>query len=137
MTSFPFSDPRVETWLLMSSPLPTTIIFFLYLFVVWYGPRFMKSRPPVPLRNVIIPYNLALVVLSAYMFYEVRKNKGFFFWGWGSRVVGDSIAAGAVGQDLDIFSPVCYVRIDVSSPVIDLIIGSLAPKANIGVIKEL
>ena len=71
------TDPRVESWLLMSTPLPTTALFFLYLFIVWLGPRFMKSRRPVSLRLVIIPYNLALVVLSAYMFYEVS-----YVWYW-------------------------------------------------------
>ncbi|KAH3867427.1 elongation of very long chain fatty acids protein 4-like isoform X2 [Dreissena polymorpha] len=64
------SDPRTDKWLLLDNPLPIVGIFFMYLFVVWYGPRFMKHRDPVPLRLVIIPYNLALVGLCAYMCHE-------------------------------------------------------------------
>ncbi|KAL4235653.1 hypothetical protein ACF0H5_004048 [Mactra antiquata] len=68
--SIEVSDPRTDKWLLLSSPLPVAVIFFLYLFVVRIGPTFMKYRQPVPLKWIIIPYNLGLVVLSAYMFYE-------------------------------------------------------------------
>ncbi|XP_045158476.2 elongation of very long chain fatty acids protein 4-like [Mercenaria mercenaria] len=64
------SDPRTENWLLLYSPWPVTVIFFLYLFIVWAGPKYMKNKSPVPLKAAIIPYNLGLVVLSVYMFYE-------------------------------------------------------------------
>ncbi|KAK7488445.1 hypothetical protein BaRGS_00020230 [Batillaria attramentaria] len=63
-------DPRVEEWLLMKSPVPAAIICVLYLVTVWLGPRIMSHCEPVRLKWLIIPYNFALVLLSAYMFYE-------------------------------------------------------------------
>ena len=66
-----FTDPRVEDWLLMKTPLTTAVFFFLYLFVVWAGPAFMRNRKPLQLKQLLILYNLGLVVLSVYMFYEV------------------------------------------------------------------
>ena len=56
----------------MYSPVPVAVIFLVYLCVVWVGPRLMKHREPVDLKAVLIVYNFAMVVLSAYMFHEVR-----------------------------------------------------------------
>ncbi|KAK3606191.1 hypothetical protein CHS0354_010837 [Potamilus streckersoni] len=63
-------DPRVEDWLLMKTPLATSVIFFLYLLVVWQGPKLMKNREPLKLKWILIPYNFGLVILSFHMFYE-------------------------------------------------------------------
>ncbi|XP_046353443.1 elongation of very long chain fatty acids protein 4-like [Haliotis rufescens] len=63
-------DPRVSGWLLMDSPVPSVVIFLLYLLVVWLGPRIMAGRKPVNLKLVLIPYNFGLVALSCYMFCE-------------------------------------------------------------------
>ncbi|MBN3302382.1 ELOV4 protein, partial [Amia calva] len=65
-----FSDKRTDPWLLVYSPVPVAAIFLCYLFLVWSGPKFMKSREPVNLRTVLIVYNFTMVCLSAYMFYE-------------------------------------------------------------------
>jgi len=64
------ADPRVEDWLLMGTPWPIAVIFIVYLLAVRLGPGIMRSRKPINLKPVIIPYNLALVALSCYMFYE-------------------------------------------------------------------
>ncbi|XP_058494032.1 ELOVL fatty acid elongase 8b [Solea solea] len=63
-------DKRTDPWLLVYSPVPVSLIFLLYLGVVWAGPRLMKHREPVDLRVVLIVYNFAMVGLSAYMCYE-------------------------------------------------------------------
>ncbi|KAK7089276.1 hypothetical protein V1264_024822 [Littorina saxatilis] len=63
-------DPRVENWLLMKSPVPSAIIGILYLVAVTAGPSIMRDRKPLNLKWILIPYNFALVALSAYMFYE-------------------------------------------------------------------
>ncbi|MBN3279029.1 ELOV4 protein, partial [Polyodon spathula] len=63
-------DKRTDPWLLVYSPVPVSVIFLSYLFIVWYGARFMKHREPVNLKAVLIVYNFSLVCLSAYMFYE-------------------------------------------------------------------
>ncbi len=63
-------DTRVENWLLMKTPVPIAVIFLLYLLLIFTGPRLMQNRQAWNLKPILIPYNFALVVLSAYMFYE-------------------------------------------------------------------
>lgn len=64
-------DPRVEDWLLMSSPLPQTIILGFYVyFVTSLGPKLMENRKPFELKKVMITYNFSIVLFSVYMFYE-------------------------------------------------------------------
>nr|XP_006634801.1 PREDICTED: elongation of very long chain fatty acids protein 4-like [Lepisosteus oculatus]XP_015210847.1 PREDICTED: elongation of very long chain fatty acids protein 4-like [Lepisosteus oculatus] len=63
-------DKRTDPWLLVYSPVPVSVIFLCYLFLIWAGPRLMRHREPVDLRVVLIVYNFSMVCLSAYMFYE-------------------------------------------------------------------
>ena len=46
-------------------------IVILYLLFVGYAPRIMESRKPFSLKIIMLPYNFAMVVLSAYIVYEV------------------------------------------------------------------
>ncbi|XP_022106344.1 elongation of very long chain fatty acids protein 4-like [Acanthaster planci] len=64
------ADPRTKDWFLMDSPVPSYSLVMLYLMVVWWGPRYMADRKPFDLKYIMMAYNLALVVLSAYMFKE-------------------------------------------------------------------
>ncbi|XP_012939739.1 elongation of very long chain fatty acids protein 7-like [Aplysia californica] len=61
---------------MMSSPMPSFIISMAYFIFVLMSPTFMKNRKPVKMKPVLIVYNLALVALSGYMFYE------FLMAGW-------------------------------------------------------
>lgn len=70
---FFFSDKRVENWLLMATPIPVTMFFLAYIAIVLIGPRFMANRKPFNIKTLLFPYNVALVILSVYMFTEVRK----------------------------------------------------------------
>ncbi|XP_069126862.1 very long chain fatty acid elongase 4-like [Argopecten irradians] len=63
-------DPRVQSWPLMETPVPLLTLLVLYLVMVYQGPRAMAPHKPLPLTSVLVAYNLALVCLSAYMFYE-------------------------------------------------------------------
>uniref|UniRef100_A0A8D1LEK2 Elongation of very long chain fatty acids protein n=2 Tax=Sus scrofa TaxID=9823 RepID=A0A8D1LEK2_PIG len=73
------ADPRVEDWLLMSSPLPQTIILGLYVyFVTSLGPKFMENRKPFELKKAMITYNFFIVLFSMYICYE------FVMSGWGT-----------------------------------------------------
>uniref|UniRef100_A0A8C8S1E9 Elongation of very long chain fatty acids protein n=1 Tax=Pelusios castaneus TaxID=367368 RepID=A0A8C8S1E9_9SAUR len=63
-----------ESWFLVYSPFPVTLVFTLYLFIVALGPHLMRKWEPLRLKGLLTAYNLALVALSAYMFYEVRKK---------------------------------------------------------------
>ncbi|XP_060076375.1 elongation of very long chain fatty acids protein 4-like [Ylistrum balloti] len=63
-------DPRVGAWPLMVSPVPLLTLVGLYLMMVYHGPRAMECYKPMSLSSVLVVYNLGLVGLSAYMFYE-------------------------------------------------------------------
>ncbi|XP_076450144.1 very long chain fatty acid elongase 4-like [Babylonia areolata] len=65
------SDPRTKDWLLMTSPWPTVLLVLLYWLTIGLGQRLMASRPPFDLQKVMVVYNLALVLLSAYMVHEL------------------------------------------------------------------
>ncbi|XP_076462049.1 very long chain fatty acid elongase 7-like [Babylonia areolata] len=67
-------DSRVSGWPLMSSPAIPMGVVGVYLVVVVVGPRLMKPLPPLSLGKVIVIYNLALVLLSAYMCYEFAAS---------------------------------------------------------------
>lgn len=71
------SDKRVENWLLMATPIPVTMFFLAYIAIVLIGPRFMENRKPFNIKTLLFPYNVALVILSVYMFTEVRKYISF------------------------------------------------------------
>lgn len=68
----PIVDSRTEDWLLMSSPLPQTIIIIAYIyFVTSLGPKIMENRKAFDLKGVLVVYNFGVVALSLYMIYEV------------------------------------------------------------------
>ncbi|XP_033103813.1 elongation of very long chain fatty acids protein 4-like, partial [Anneissia japonica] len=64
------SDPRVSGWLLMDSPIPTIIITLLYLLMVWWGPKIMKSHEPLEMKRIMMAYNFGCVFLSFYIVKE-------------------------------------------------------------------
>ena len=64
----------MDSFYLMSSPLPTLLICAGYIYFVKYlGPRLMRDRPPFELKNVIIVYNIIQIVFSTYLVYKVRN----------------------------------------------------------------
>ena len=56
---------------MMSSPIPSALICLAYFVLVSISPRIMKNREPFQLKQVLVVYNLAMIVLSVYLFYEV------------------------------------------------------------------
>lgn len=65
------SDPRVQGWFLFDTPLATLAMVLIYLsFVVVAGPLWMANRKPFQIKNTLVAYNAAQVLLSSYMFYE-------------------------------------------------------------------
>ena len=66
-------DRRVDGWFLMESPLPTIILCASYVyFVKVAGPNYMKDKKPMNIRSFLIVYNLFQIVLSTYIFVNVR-----------------------------------------------------------------
>ena len=75
MNPFGVSDPRVNDWPLMDSPIPTVMIVGCYLYVVLVaGPKFMANRKPFQLNRTLIVYNAIQVIFSTLMLWEVSSS---------------------------------------------------------------
>lgn len=74
------SDPRVNDWLLMSSPFPTLAICLFYAyFSKILGPKLMENRKPFDCRKVMLWYNLFQVIFSIWLFREVSCSAAHIF----------------------------------------------------------
>lgn len=72
---FRCTDPRVENWLFMSSPLSTLTICLSYVMIVKvWGPAYMKNRPAFQFRRTLVIYNAIQVIFSTWLFYEVMST---------------------------------------------------------------
>ncbi|XP_050400549.1 elongation of very long chain fatty acids protein 7 [Patella vulgata] len=65
------TDSRVKNWLFMESVFPTLSILTTYYFCIIYGPKFMENRKPFNLKAVLLLYNIAMIILSTYLFFEL------------------------------------------------------------------
>ena len=72
-------DKRMDGLPLMGNPLYTVILCALYVYVVKVaGPRYMKNRPPMNIKNFMVVYNAFQVLLSGYIFVQVIPF--VYFW---------------------------------------------------------
>nr|CAD7435556.1 unnamed protein product [Timema monikensis] len=77
------SDPRVNDWPLMDSPVPTLLMIGVYLyFVIILGPRVMANKKPFQLKTLLIAYNAAQVIFSLVMLWEVSLGDLHLMSGW-------------------------------------------------------
>ena len=66
------ADSRVADWPLVRSPLPTLALCLSYVLVVKFlGPRVMRQRQALDLRYLMVAYNLAMVVVSTWLFVKM------------------------------------------------------------------
>ncbi|TSR75304.1 Elongation of very long chain fatty acids protein 2 [Bagarius yarrelli] len=65
-------DPRVRGWLLLDSCTPTLVLTFIYLLIVYFGPKYMKNKMAYSLKNVLLLYNFGVTLLSFYMLVEIQ-----------------------------------------------------------------
>lgn len=73
ISPFHFTDPRVQDWFLVSSPLYPLGLIALYLYIVKVaGPRYMRDRPAYKLTGVIAVYNIMQILLNVALFIKVR-----------------------------------------------------------------
>ncbi|KAM0728680.1 Very long chain fatty acid elongase [Formica fusca] len=65
------ADPRTNDWVLIDSiyQIPLIIIIYLYVILYW-GPRFMKNRPPYSLKTFIKIYNIFQIIANAWLVRE-------------------------------------------------------------------
>lgn len=68
---YDFCDQRVANWPLVPNPIWLILITIVYLVIILRGPHWMKHREPFQLRSFMTVYNLFMVLLSAYMTYEI------------------------------------------------------------------
>ncbi|BFY99308.1 hypothetical protein BsWGS_02349 [Bradybaena similaris] len=61
------ADPRCDSYPFLGAPDKMLAMIGLYLFIVWQGPKFMVPYKPWDLKNTIIVYNFAMVILSMYI----------------------------------------------------------------------
>jgi hypothetical protein len=62
------SDPMVDSWFLMSSPLPVLTILGIYLyFVLKLGPQLMANRKAFNLQKILVAYNFYQVLFSLWL----------------------------------------------------------------------
>ncbi|XP_054706217.1 elongation of very long chain fatty acids protein 1-like [Uloborus diversus] len=68
------TDPVVKNWPLVNRDGLNLIIILSYvIFVNYLGPGLMKYRRPMDLRWLMVPYNIALVIVNFYIFYGYAK----------------------------------------------------------------
>ncbi|GBP76082.1 Elongation of very long chain fatty acids protein AAEL008004 [Eumeta japonica] len=76
---FAHKDPRVKDWAMMSSPWPTVAACVCYAYCARVlGPHLMRNRKPFEMRTVLVLYNLAQTLFSAWIFYEYLMSG---WWG--------------------------------------------------------
>ncbi|CAF0732189.1 unnamed protein product [Adineta steineri] len=78
-------DPRTKDWfLLWRDPVPAVTLALIYLFIVIFGPRYMRNREAFHIPAwILFIYNMALVALSAYMVEELVVG----IWGSGYNLL--------------------------------------------------
>ena len=77
------ADSRTSEWWSMSSPALNCSLTLLYILFVWWGPRVMENRTAWECKNVMIVYNIVIVLLNLYMFLEILYQTvmlGVFFY---------------------------------------------------------
>ncbi|XP_026751278.1 elongation of very long chain fatty acids protein 7-like [Galleria mellonella] len=55
----------VDSWFMMSGPVPIMLVVIVYLIVIRVGPKIMKNRPPLIMNKLIAYYNAAQVLLAS------------------------------------------------------------------------
>jgi len=64
-------DKRVENWLLMDTPVLTSVILVTYFISIYAIKLVMANRKPFDLKGFLYLYNFAQVVVSFYISCEV------------------------------------------------------------------
>ncbi|CAB3228025.1 unnamed protein product [Arctia plantaginis] len=61
----------VDSWFMMSSPMPILSVVVAYLILIRIGPKIMKNRPPLQMNKLIAYYNASQVFLAAMICFKV------------------------------------------------------------------
>ncbi|CAK1603818.1 unnamed protein product [Parnassius mnemosyne] len=63
----------VDSWFMMSSPIPIISVVIAYLLFIRIGPKIMKNRAPLKITKLISYYNAAQVLLAAINIIKVSQ----------------------------------------------------------------
>jgi len=81
-------DTRVDGYFMMDSPVPSFMITGAYFLAVEWGlPKFMQNRKPYEMREFMMVYNFAMVLLSGYTFLEFGMAGWFTGYSLGCQMV--------------------------------------------------
>lgn len=77
------ADPRTNNWFLIKDPWAGLTIMGLYLyFCLNWGPKFMKHRNALEMKNILIVYNFFQVVVSTWLFCEALTGAWLDKYSW-------------------------------------------------------
>ncbi|CAH0699685.1 unnamed protein product [Spodoptera exigua] len=108
-------DPRTKEWFLIAKPYQTLAVLGLYLmFVLEWGPKFMKNRQPFNLDKVLIAYNSFQVLACAYVFIRSLQVA----WLWDYKWICEPVDYSNSPQAMEIAN-ICYYYF--SLKIIDLL----------------
>ncbi|KAH7637083.1 hypothetical protein HUG17_7289 [Dermatophagoides farinae] len=67
------SDPRISNYPMMKGGpwMAWSIVAAYVYFVKSLGPRLMKNRESMNLQSLIVAYNLSMIIINAYFFYQI------------------------------------------------------------------
>ncbi|XP_036141247.1 elongation of very long chain fatty acids protein 4 [Monomorium pharaonis] len=77
-----FTDPRTIKWTFISSPIPIISILLIYIYVVYFGPQFMKNKKPYSLKTFIQCYNLFQIIANSWLMFNAVTNGRPFVAVW-------------------------------------------------------
>ena len=92
-------DARIQHLPLMKSPLTVHLIVLSYvLFVTKIGPRYMKSRPAFQLRNLLLCYNLAMMLYNLSMWFAAGQFGWWNHYSWKCQPLEEGYSRTAIGM---------------------------------------
>jgi len=91
-----YGDPRTKGWFMVDEVYPGLLISLCYFIMVLVAPSVMKNREPFEIRKILIVYNLAMVLLSSYIFYEFLAAGWWFDYSLGCQPVDYSLRPKAI-----------------------------------------
>ncbi|CAI6347911.1 unnamed protein product [Macrosiphum euphorbiae] len=65
------SDTRTRGWWMVNSVFTTFTITLCYLLIVWLTPRFMKNHTAYSLKNILIMYNIMMIIANVFIIIEL------------------------------------------------------------------
>ncbi|CAH2074983.1 unnamed protein product, partial [Iphiclides podalirius] len=121
------ADERTKKLFLAGRPLPLVVLLGFYLmFVLKWGPLWMKKRAPFNLEKVIMLYNAAQVVSCAYTFVNGLR----LGWGWHYKWVCEPVDFSNSSRALEVAHLVYFYFILKIVDLMDTIFFILRKKFN-------